>query len=70
MTDQKNTEKVPEKVKDPKDFVSKYQDLCEEYQMQIVVVPQYKSRDDGTFSTILATSVGRLPQKEANQDNI
>ena len=59
----KNTQEAP-KVKDAEDFVQAYQALCEEYQMQIVVQPSYRSRDDGTFSTILTTSVGKLPKNE------
>lgn len=43
-------------------FVEKYQALCEEYKLQIVVTPAYKSRDDGTFSTVLQTSIGKMPQ--------
>jgi len=44
------------------EFIEKYQALCEEYKLQIVVTPAYKSRDDGTFSTVLQTSIGKMPQ--------
>ena len=60
---QKNTEEAPAKEKSPEDFVKKYQALCEEYQMQIVVQPSYKNRDDGSWSTVLTTSIGKLPKQ-------
>ena len=44
------------------DFWKEYTDLCDKHQHQIVVTPAYKARDDGTFSTVLQTSVGRLPK--------
>lgn len=44
-----------------REFVAKYQKLCEEYRFQIVVNPAFKARDDGTFSVILQTSVGKMP---------
>jgi len=45
-------------------FIKEYTELCEKHGYQIVVTPAYKSRDDGTFSTVLQTSVGKLPMKE------
>lgn len=45
-------------------FVKEYQTLCEKHQFQIVVTPAFKSRDDGTWSVVLQTSVGRLPKKD------
>ena len=45
------------------DFVKEYEALCQKHQMQIVVNPAYKSRDDGTFSTVLQTSVGKISTK-------
>lgn len=62
----------PTKVEQPKikteqekaeDFVKEYTALCEKHQYQIVVNPAFKSRDDGTFSVVLQTSVGKLPAK-------
>ena len=49
-------------VKQPlaEDFAKKYQQLCEEMGFRIVVNPVYISRDDGTFSTQLQYSVGKL----------
>ena len=48
------------KPKVPEDFAKKYQQLCEEMGFRIVVNPVYISRDDGTFSTQLQYSVGKL----------
>ena len=45
-------------------FIKEYSELCEKHQFQIVVTPAYKSRDDGTFSTVLQTSVGKLPSSK------
>lgn len=45
-------------------FVQAYQKLCEEYGMRIVVSPSYIARDDGSFSTVLQYSVGKLPKNE------
>lgn len=42
-------------------FINEYQELCKKHGFQIIVVPAYKSRDDGTWSTVLQTSVGKLP---------
>lgn len=45
------------------EFVEKYQELCEGYKFQIVVNPAFKARDDGTFSVVLQTSVGKMPRE-------
>lgn len=45
-------------------FAQAYQALCEEYGMRIVVSPSYVARDDGSFSTVLQHSVGRMPKNE------
>lgn len=47
-----------------KAFVKDYESLCEKHQMRIVTAPVFKARDDGTFSVVLQTSVGRLPKQE------
>lgn len=64
MTDTKAQPEVVSPQQAAETFVKEYTALCEKHGMQIVVIPQYKSRDDGTFSTILATSVGKLPKQE------
>ena len=42
------------------EFVDKYQKLCDEYKLQIVVNPAFKARDDSTWSVVLQTSVGKI----------
>lgn len=49
------------------DFVRDYQALCEKHGFQIVVSPAWKARDDGTFSLIQQSSIGRLPKQEVQQ---
>jgi len=51
------------KPKTDQDFAKAYQDLCEEFGYRIVVNPSYVARDDGTFSTRLQYSIGKLPAK-------
>ena len=46
-----------------KEFFEKYQKLCEEYGFRLVITPAYLARDDGTWSLILQTSVGKLPKE-------
>lgn len=54
MTDKKTDQELAEA------FLKEYEKLCEKHKMQISVFPAYKSRDDGTFSTVLQTSVSKL----------
>jgi len=42
------------------EFVAKYKQLCDEHGFQISVKPDFKARDDGTWSVILQSSVGRI----------
>lgn len=70
MSDDK---KIEDKVVAPKteaqlaqDFVRDYQALCEKHGFQIVVSPAWKARDDGTFSLIQQSSIGRLPKEVQN----
>ena len=56
---QPTTEKSEQELM--QDFVTKYQALCEEYKLQIVVSPAFKSMaDTGTFNVILQTSIGKI----------
>ena len=48
----------------PEQFAKEYQELCRTSGFQIVVNPVYIARDDGTFSTQLQTSVGKMPKQE------
>lgn len=53
-----------QKPKSPEEFARAYQKLCEDYGYRIVVNPAYIARDDGSFSTVLQHSVGKLPKTE------
>jgi hypothetical protein len=44
------------------DFIEEYKTLCEKHQFQLVVTPAFKARDDGTWSVVLQSSVGKLPK--------
>ena len=46
-----------------KEFLKEYQVLCERYGYNIVVNPAFRARDDGTWSIVLQSSVGRLPKQ-------
>lgn len=46
------------------EFIEKYQQLCEEHGHQITVQPVYVRRDDGSWTTVIQTSVGELPKRE------
>ena len=62
----KNTS-LPQEAKSEQElaqeFIKKYEELCIATGFQIVVNPAFKSRDDGTFSVVLQSSVGRLPKQ-------
>lgn len=45
-------------------FAKEYQELCEKHGYRIVVNPAYIARDDGSFSTVLQHSIGKLPKTE------
>ena len=46
------------------DFIKEFNALCEKHQMQIVTNPAFKARDDGSWSVVLQTSIGKLPKQE------
>jgi len=46
------------------EFIAKYRALCEDYGFNLVVTPAFKARDDGTFSVVLQSSVGRLKRRQ------
>jgi len=52
----------PKKTKADR-FIEEYKALCDKYQMRIVVTPAFKTRDDGTYSVVLQTSVGKMSSK-------
>ena len=46
-------------------FVKEYQSLCEKHGYTIQVTPAWKvSQDTGTWSTVLQSSVAKLPRQE------
>ena len=44
-----------------REFFAKYQKLCKEDGYRLVITPAFQARDDGTWSVVLQTSVGKLP---------
>lgn len=44
-------------------FIKEYSELCEKHKFQLVITPAFRARDDGTWSVVLQSSVGRLPKK-------
>ena len=62
----------PTPVEQPKTFkelveeyLGKYNKLCQEYQMQIVVTPAFKyMKDTDMFGVVQQISVGKLPKVE------
>jgi len=67
MSENKSVQDKPVKLTDQQKanlFITEYQALCEKHGYRIVVSPAYISRDDGTFSTVLQQSVGKLPEKQ------
>ena len=44
-------------------FVDEYQSLCDKYGFRINVNPAFTARDDGTWSLVLQTSVGKTPKE-------
>ena len=59
----KEVKKEPHQV-----FFEAYQKLCKKHGYQINVIPAYKARDDGTFSTVLQVSVSELVDTQQKYD--
>ena len=59
----KTFEVQPSEEKKAEEFLDKYKALCDEYKMRLVITPAFKARDDATWSVVLQTSVGRMPDK-------
>jgi len=51
----------PKKEKTPKKFAKEYKKLCDEYGCRISVNPTWIARDDGSWSLVLQTSIGKVP---------
>jgi hypothetical protein len=56
----KDDKQVANEVNPAQVFAEAYGKLCQEHGYQIVAHPEYKLRDDGTFSTVLVMSVQKL----------
>jgi len=61
-----STAKTETKAKTPQGFIKAYDKLCKEYGYQIVVQPAFRSRDDGTWSIVQQSSVGKLPEQKTS----
>jgi len=48
----------------PERFAKEYQKLCDESGFRVVVNPAFLARDDGSWSVVLQTSIGKLPKQE------
>ena len=46
------------------DFIKEYEILCEKHGFQLVISPAFKARDDGTWSVVLQSSVGKLSKQQ------
>jgi len=62
MKDQPKPVKTEQEM--AQEFAKEYQVLCEKHGYRIVVTPAWVSRDDGSYSTTLQHSVGKLPKQE------
>lgn len=60
MTDVKPKEKAKSERERMQDFADEYSELCEKYGFALNITPAFKARDDGTWSVVLQTSIGRL----------
>jgi len=47
------------------EFVKAYKEMCKKHQMQIITNPAFQRRDDGTFSVIVQSGVGKLPKVDS-----
>jgi len=64
MTDDKKIE--VKKEYRAEDFAREYQALCEKTGFRVVVNPAWIARDDGSWSMVLQTSIGKLPEISKN----
>tara|TARA_R110000868_G_scaffold25972_5_gene100626 strand:+ start:344 stop:538 length:195 start_codon:yes stop_codon:yes gene_type:complete len=58
MSEKKTEEKSEQEL--VQDFINEYNELTQKHGLQIVVVPAWKARDDGTFSLIQQNSIGKI----------
>lgn len=52
------------KVYTPEEFVAFYNKLCQETGYTIQAHPEWKFRDDATFSVVVVMTVEKLPEKK------
>lgn len=52
----------PKEEYTPQQFAKAYQEICGRMGYRIVVTPVFLARDDNTWSVVLQTSVGKLPE--------
>jgi hypothetical protein len=48
-------------TKEMQDFVDQYQELCKKTGYEIFAVPNFKMRDDGTYSFVINYQVVKTP---------
>jgi hypothetical protein len=54
-------------IEKQKEFLKKYRELAEKYEMEIVAIPRWRHRDDGSFSMYVDMVIGeRKPDAVAN----
>jgi hypothetical protein len=52
-------------IEKQKEFLAKYEELVKEYYMEIIAIPRWKHRDDGSFSLFIDMVIGeRKPDAE------
>ena len=44
------------------EFLKEYNELCKVHGYRVVTNPAFQARDDGTWSIVMQTSVGKLPK--------
>lgn len=58
----KKEERAPTEQERVRSFLKGYEALCQKHGFNIVVTPAFKARDDGTWSLVLQSTVGRVAQ--------
>jgi len=49
------------------EFLEEYQALCAEYGLQIVSSPEWRARDDGTWSMLVRQQIGNYVPQNSSQ---
>jgi len=61
------SKEVVEPTNKAQEFIEKYNKLVQESGYQIMTVPAFKLRDDGTWSVVMQTQVAELPKEDKEQ---